>query len=258
MTANQFNQKYKDFLEEGHYGLAVSNQEFINWLDIKFQDFIKKPGFTYSQIKEKFFTGRFYCEGLTREEVKEVENEITKLYANKIERIPPHVANKIDKMIGDVKEKYNMAVEAWEGCDSCTEGDKHFFINGFVKGYNRAMSDNQPRLMNGDGSEIRKVQSKHVELLDEIKLEETPKKELEQERNLNYRYFDVGSLNEEDVKNFCDNFKKVSAMNPQYISSAEISDEEIYEASKQFDSFSSGLFFQLGANWYRKQLKTKQ
>jgi len=32
----------------------------------------------------------------------------------------------------------------------------------------RLLDGNQPRLMNGDGSEIRKVQSKHVELLNEI------------------------------------------------------------------------------------------
>ena len=56
MTTGQFNEKYKDYLEEGHYGLAFGDEEFINWLDSKFQEFIKKPGFTYSQIKVKFGT----------------------------------------------------------------------------------------------------------------------------------------------------------------------------------------------------------
>ena len=37
----------------------------------------------------------------------------------------------------------------------------------------------------------------------------------------------------------------------------EISDEEIEESSKQFDSFTSRLFFQLGAQWYREQLKKR-
>ena len=37
----------------------------------------------------------------------------------------------------------------------------------------------------------------------------------------------------------------------------EISDEEIERISIQFDSYSSKLFFQLGAKWYREQLKKK-
>lgn len=79
MTLEEFNQKYKDFLEEGYYGLAIDNDDFVNWLDDKFQKFIKKPNFSYSQIKAKFGMGRFYCEGLSIEEIKEVENKITEL-----------------------------------------------------------------------------------------------------------------------------------------------------------------------------------
>jgi len=60
MTSEQFNDKYKDYLEEGHYGLGIDIPEFTDWLDKKFQDFIKKPEFTYSQIKAKFGEGRFY------------------------------------------------------------------------------------------------------------------------------------------------------------------------------------------------------
>lgn len=80
MKAQEFNNKYKDFLEKGHYGLDVHNEDFINWLDKKFQEFIKVPNFSYSQIKEKFWKGRFYCKGLTREQEQEVENKITSLY----------------------------------------------------------------------------------------------------------------------------------------------------------------------------------
>ena len=79
-----------------------------------------------------------------------------------LDGMPPHIADKVDKMIGNMKEVYELAMESWEGCDGCTEGDKHFFINGYMKGYNRAMRDDQPRLMYRDGSEIRKVQSKHT------------------------------------------------------------------------------------------------
>lgn len=81
MTAEQFNEKYKDFLEEGHYGLDVHAPEFIKWLDVKFEDFIKKPNFTYSQIKAKFGYGRFYCEGLDMKEISEVEQKITDMHS---------------------------------------------------------------------------------------------------------------------------------------------------------------------------------
>jgi hypothetical protein len=83
MTASEFNKKYSEFLEKGHYGLDVDVPQFTEWLDKKFEKFILKPGFTYSQIKEKFGMGRFYAEGLTREEVNEVETYITNLNENK-------------------------------------------------------------------------------------------------------------------------------------------------------------------------------
>lgn len=77
MTSDEFNEKYKDFLEEGHYGLDIDIPEFIKWLDDKFQSFINVENFSYSQIKEKFRYGRFYCEGLPRETIQEVEDKIT-------------------------------------------------------------------------------------------------------------------------------------------------------------------------------------
>lgn len=77
MTSTEFNLKYKDYLEEGHYGLGIDIPELTQWLDEKFQQFIQKPGFKYSQIKAKFSMGRFYAEGLTSEEEAEVEKHIT-------------------------------------------------------------------------------------------------------------------------------------------------------------------------------------
>jgi hypothetical protein len=78
MTIKEFNEKYSSYLEEGHYGLDFGVPEFVSWLDEKFQSFIQKPGFQYSQIKEKFGMGIFYCKGLTFEEIAEVEKEIEK------------------------------------------------------------------------------------------------------------------------------------------------------------------------------------
>ena len=60
MTKNEFNEKYEEYLEEGHYGLDISTPSIIKYLDEMFQDLIKIPGFKYSQIKEKFNTSRFY------------------------------------------------------------------------------------------------------------------------------------------------------------------------------------------------------
>jgi hypothetical protein len=60
MTASEFNDKYKAYLEEGQYGLDITSHSIINYLDEMFQGLIKIPGFQYSQIKEKFGTSRCY------------------------------------------------------------------------------------------------------------------------------------------------------------------------------------------------------
>ena len=78
MTSFEFNEKYKDFLEEGHYGLAINITEVVDYLDTKFQELIQVPGFKYSQINLKFNMSRFYCE--PREiDSYEVEKEIDRL-----------------------------------------------------------------------------------------------------------------------------------------------------------------------------------
>lgn len=60
MTSNEFNHKYRDYLEEGHYGLSIDIPTIVDFLDDIFKDLIKIPGFQYSQIKMKFGTARFY------------------------------------------------------------------------------------------------------------------------------------------------------------------------------------------------------
>jgi len=95
-----------------------------------------------------------------------------------LDGMPPHIAEKVDKMVGNMKEVYDLAMESWEGCDGCTEDDKHFFINGFMRGYNRAMGDNQPRLMNGDGSEIRLDDENIVDLKPKSIFDYNPKKNI--------------------------------------------------------------------------------
>lgn len=60
MTTNEFNEKYGEYLEEGHYGLDVTIPTVIEYLDEVFQGLIKIPGFKYTQIKLKFNMCRFY------------------------------------------------------------------------------------------------------------------------------------------------------------------------------------------------------
>ena len=78
-SAQEFNNKYKDYLEEGYNGLEIDIPLLTKWLDKKFEQFIIKPNFKYSQIKAKYGMGRFYCIGLLNEEVEEVESFITDL-----------------------------------------------------------------------------------------------------------------------------------------------------------------------------------
>jgi hypothetical protein len=80
MTQEQFNQKYKDFLEKGHYGLALDNTEAIEYLDKEFQNLIKIPGFSYSQIKAKFNWFCFYNKEVSKEKTTEIEQKLKQIY----------------------------------------------------------------------------------------------------------------------------------------------------------------------------------
>jgi hypothetical protein len=80
MTADQFNEKYKEYLEKGHYGLDLHKPEAIEYLDKEFQELIKIPGFQYSQIKSKFNSFRFYNEGISRDKTFEIEEKLKEIY----------------------------------------------------------------------------------------------------------------------------------------------------------------------------------
>ena len=49
-TAEEFNERYVNYLEEGHYGMDIHYPIVIEYMDKVFQDLIKIPGFKYSQI----------------------------------------------------------------------------------------------------------------------------------------------------------------------------------------------------------------
>ena len=62
MTAEQFNEKYKQYIPKGWYGLEFDMTEVTEYLDKAMQDLITIPGFELHQIKLKFNMARFYFE----------------------------------------------------------------------------------------------------------------------------------------------------------------------------------------------------
>jgi hypothetical protein len=81
MTTKEFNEKYSDFLEEGHYGLAINDDPgVINFLDKIFEDLTRIPGFKFYQIKLKFGFARFYAKEISSEMQRMVENGINDIF----------------------------------------------------------------------------------------------------------------------------------------------------------------------------------
>lgn len=80
MTSDDFNKKWAEFLEEGHYGLALDKTEVIEYLDKEFESLSKLPDFKFSQIKSKFNSFRFYADGVSAEKCFEIEERIAQIY----------------------------------------------------------------------------------------------------------------------------------------------------------------------------------
>ena len=62
MTAEEFNEKYKQYIPEGWYGLEFNIVEVTDYLDKEMEDLILIPGFELHQVKLKFNMARFYFE----------------------------------------------------------------------------------------------------------------------------------------------------------------------------------------------------
>jgi hypothetical protein len=84
MTCTDFNEKWEKYLEPGHYGASIENKEVLEYLDNKFQTLTKNKNFTYSQIKIKYGSARFYCVGIDFDVIQDIEIEINKLLINLI------------------------------------------------------------------------------------------------------------------------------------------------------------------------------
>jgi len=61
MTSKEFNEKYKNYLEEGHYGMSIEDPIIIAICDVFFGEWITISDFKYSQIKIKLGSSRVYC-----------------------------------------------------------------------------------------------------------------------------------------------------------------------------------------------------
>lgn len=59
-TAEEFNEKYKEYIEEGHYGMEIGEPSIITYVDQIFNDLIQIPGFQFSQIKTKYGMARVH------------------------------------------------------------------------------------------------------------------------------------------------------------------------------------------------------
>ena len=61
MTADEFNNKWKDHLETGHYGMSIEIQGVVEFMDSEFEkEVLVNPAFTFSQIKRKYGMARVY------------------------------------------------------------------------------------------------------------------------------------------------------------------------------------------------------
>ena len=59
-TTAEFNEKYKEYIEEGHYGMDINEPSVLAYVDQIFNDLTKIPGFQFSQVKIKYGLARVY------------------------------------------------------------------------------------------------------------------------------------------------------------------------------------------------------
>lgn len=74
MKSDEFNEKWKSYIEEGFEGSETDNEDVNVYLDSEFSKEIKvNPNFKFAQIKWKFGSIRIYADS---EKTSEWENNI--------------------------------------------------------------------------------------------------------------------------------------------------------------------------------------
>lgn len=88
MNVSDFNKKYSNYLEHGHYGVSINDERFLKYLDEMFMNIIfHHPKFKFTQIKSKFGQVRFYS-NLEMETGLQLESELNKYYQALINQQP--------------------------------------------------------------------------------------------------------------------------------------------------------------------------
>jgi hypothetical protein len=90
------------------------------------------------EMAESSFTAKF-TKYVDFEIVKEYTDEHTNQVQSYAKLVKPQ-ADKTDRKV-KLKDYQEMAEDAWEGCDGCTEDDKHFFIKGYIAAIHRMEID---------------------------------------------------------------------------------------------------------------------
>lgn len=62
MTLENFNTKWKPYIEPRFYGASINHEGVLTYLDVEFEKEIEvNPDFNFAQIKLKFGTSRVYA-----------------------------------------------------------------------------------------------------------------------------------------------------------------------------------------------------
>ncbi len=59
-TIEEFNNKYKEYIDEGNSGMSINEPSVLAYVDQVFNDLTWIPGFKFQQIKTKFGLARVY------------------------------------------------------------------------------------------------------------------------------------------------------------------------------------------------------
>ena len=82
MTIYEFDKKYENYLEAGFDGLSIEDEEIVNLVDKYFTEYVKVPGFTFAQIKNKYGNACVYCENVDTNELRIKIDKILKKRKN--------------------------------------------------------------------------------------------------------------------------------------------------------------------------------
>lgn len=84
MNHIEFNERYKQYLEDGYPGLEIREPSLISYLNYEFNELKKITDFKYRQIKEKYGYYVLYCSGVSKYKVKQIEDNLLKIKKDEI------------------------------------------------------------------------------------------------------------------------------------------------------------------------------